>query len=231
VPNQPVLKELTLHIAPGERLALAGTTGAGKSTLVSLVPRFFDPWSGCVLVDGHDVRKVTLQSLRRQVAMVLQEPFLFPITIAENIAYGRPHASFADIQAAARSARAEDFIRRLPNGYATIIGERGATLSVGERQRLSIARAVLKNAPILILDEPASALDVDTEAELLEALEAVTKGRTTLIIAHRLSTICSSDRIAVLSQGTIVEIGSYGELLARGGAFAELHRERFDVKS
>jgi ATP-binding cassette subfamily B protein/subfamily B ATP-binding cassette protein MsbA len=222
-PGRPVLKDLFLDVPAGQTLAIVGMTGAGKSTLVSLVPRFFDPWQGTVLLDDHDLRDVQLKSLRRHVALVLQEPFLFPISIAENIAYGSPHATFSRIEAAARAANADEFIRRLPDGYHTIIGERGGTLSGGERQRISIARALLKDAPILILDEPTSALDAETEQALLRALEQLTRGRTTLIIAHRLSTIRRAHRILVLKDGEIVESGTRAELLARGGAYARFH--------
>lgn len=220
--NRPILHNINLTAIPGETIALVGTTGAGKSTLVSLIPRFFDPWSGQTLVDGHDVRDVQLKSLRQSIAIVLQEPFLFPMSVAENIAYARPHATASEIEAAARAANAHDFISRLPQGYHTVIGERGATLSGGERQRLSIARALLKDAPILILDEPTSALDAETEHSLLEALERLTKGRTTFIIAHRLSMIRNASRIIVLQNGAVVETGSHKELLARGGRYAEL---------
>jgi ATP-binding cassette, subfamily B, bacterial len=233
--NRPVLRDINLTIEPGETVALVGATGAGKSTLVSLVPRFFDPWQGRVLVDGHDVRDVQLKSLRQNIAVVLQEPFLFPLSVAENIAYGRPHATLAEIEAAALDANAHDFIARLPQGYHTVIGERGATLSGGERQRLSIARALLKNAPILILDEPTSALDAESESLLLEALSRLTQGRSTFIIAHRLSTIRRATRIIVLQDGAIAESGTHEELLRRGGLFARLHEIQFgggnDTKS
>ena len=225
--NNAVLHNISLEAKPGETIALVGATGAGKSTLVSLIPRLFDPWQGRVLIDGHDLRDVTLVSLRRQVATVLQEPFLFPLSIAENIAYGRPDASLAEIEAAARSARAHEFIARLPDGYRAVIGERGATLSVGQRQRLSIARALLKNAPILILDEPTSALDAETEQALLDALGALIRDRTTFIIAHRLSTIQRAHRIVVLDDGRIVEIGTHTELLAANGTFARFHALQF----
>jgi ATP-binding cassette subfamily B protein/subfamily B ATP-binding cassette protein MsbA len=180
-----------------------------------------------VTIDGKDVRQIELKSLRSQVGIVLQEPFLFPVSIAENIAYGKPNANREEIEAAALDANAHQFIERLPEGYDTIIGERGATLSGGERQRLSIARALLKDAPILILDEPTSALDAQTENLLLEALERLMKGRTTFIIAHRLSTIRKADRIIVLESGRIVETGNHKQLLANEGLYSSLHQIQF----
>jgi ATP-binding cassette subfamily B protein/subfamily B ATP-binding cassette protein MsbA len=203
-PDRPVLRNVALEAHPGEVVALVGPTGAGKSTLVSLILRFFDPWEGWVLFDGVDVRQVQLASLRAQVSIVLQEPFLLPLSVAENIAYGRPAADRNEIVKAAVAARADEFIRQLPQGYDTVIGERGATLSGGEKQRIAIARALLKDAPVLILDEPTSALDAQTEADLLEALERLMEGRTTFIIAHRLSTIRHADRIVVLEEGRVV---------------------------
>lgn len=222
-PGRPVLQNISLQANPGETIVLVGMTGAGKSTLVSLVPRFFDPWEGRVLVDGQDIREVRLKTLRQQIGIVLQESFLFPITVAENIAYGVPHATQEQIEQAAHAANAHDFISRLPLKYDTTIGERGGTLSGGERQRVSIARALLKNVPILILDEPTSALDVETEGAVMEALGRLTRGRTTFIIAHRVSTIRWADRIMVLHEGQLVESGTHKELLARGGRYAHFY--------
>jgi ATP-binding cassette subfamily B protein/subfamily B ATP-binding cassette protein MsbA len=226
-PGQPVLRAIELELLPGQTLALVGRTGAGKSTLASLLPRFFDPWDGRVLVDGHDLREVTLRSLREQIAIVLQEPFLFPLSVAENIAYGRPGATQEEITAAARAANAHDFISRLPAAYDTVLGERGGTLSGGERQRLAIARALLKDAPILILDEPTSAVDADTESQLLEALGRLMAGRTTLLIAHRLSTIRDADMIAVLEAGQLAELGSHQQLVDLDGVYGRLYRRQF----
>jgi ATP-binding cassette subfamily B protein/subfamily B ATP-binding cassette protein MsbA len=228
-PGQPVLRGVSLTVQPGQTVAVVGYTGAGKTTLLSLVARLFDPQEGRVLLDGHDLREVKLAGLRRQVAVVLQEPFLFPLSVADNLAYGRPNASRAEVEQAARAANAHDFIMRLPRGYDSVIGERGATLSGGERQRLSIARALLKDAPLLILDEPTSALDAETEGLLLGALERLMKGRTTLLIAHRLSTLRNADWIVVLDQGTIVEAGTQQELLDRGGLYAHLHGIQFGL--
>jgi ATP-binding cassette subfamily B protein len=222
-PDRPVLKNISIELKPGETVALVGATGAGKSTLAGLVPRFFDPWQGRILLDGRDVRDATLKSLRGKITIVLQETFLFPVSIAENIGYGCPEATLEQVKAAARTANAHDFIERLAEGYRTIVGERGATLSGGERQRISIARALLKNAPVLILDEPTSALDAETEKGLFDALERLTRNRTTLLIAHRLSTIRRADRIVVLKDGGVFESGSHEELVARGGLYATLH--------
>jgi ATP-binding cassette subfamily B protein/subfamily B ATP-binding cassette protein MsbA len=224
-----VLKNVSLEVRPGEAVALVGATGAGKSTLVSLIPRFFDPWQGRVIVGGMDVRDLQLSSLRAQVALVLQDPFLLPLTVAENIAYGRPGATRQEIVEAAVSANADEFIRRLPKGYDTAIAERGATLSGGQKQRIAIARALLKRAPILILDEPTSALDAETEASLLKALERLKEGKTTFTIAHRLSTIRNADRIVLLDEGQVVEIGSSKELLATNGHYYRLHSMQFGL--
>lgn len=218
--GRPVLCDVSLEIQPGETVAIIGSTGAGKSTLASLIPRFHDPASGRVTLDGIDLRAISLQSLRANVSVVLQEPFLFPTTIADNIAYGRPHASRREIETAARAANAHGFISRLPAGYDTVLGDRGSTLSGGERQRLSVARAILKNAPILILDEPTSAIDAITEASLFDALDRLIDGRTTIIIAHRMSTIAKADRVIVVDNGTIVESGTPAQLLQAGGRYA-----------
>jgi ATP-binding cassette subfamily B protein/subfamily B ATP-binding cassette protein MsbA len=227
-PGDPVLKDISLQAQPGEIIALVGATGVGKSTLVSLIPRFFDPWQGRVLFDQVDIRDVQLESLRSQIALVLQEPFLLPLTIAENIAYGRFDASREAIVAAASAANADSFIQRLPDGYDTVIGERGGGLSGGEKQRIAIARALLKDAPVLILDEPTSALDAQTEFLLLEALERLMAGRTTFIIAHRLSTIQRANRIVVLEQGKVVETGTHEELLAGNGYYKHLYKFHFN---
>jgi ATP-binding cassette subfamily B protein/subfamily B ATP-binding cassette protein MsbA len=225
----PVLRSVSFTAHAGETIAIVGASGAGKSTLVSLIPRFADPWQGRVLVDNRDVREVTLKSLRQQIAVVLQEPFLFPLSVAENIAYGQPDATMDQILEAARNANAEQFIQRLPRKFDTVVGERGATFSGGERQRISIARAFLKNAPILILDEPTSALDTATEQSLLDALDRLTAGRTTFIIAHRLTTVRRATRIIILDHGSIVETGSHDELIAHDSVYARYYRLQFNA--
>lgn len=216
-PNRPVLEGIDLDVLPGACVALIGRTGAGKSTLMSLLLRFFDPCEGRITLDGIDLRHVPLAVLRGQIAILLQEPFLLPVSVAENIAYGRPQASREQVVAVAVAANADGFIRRLPEGYDTVIGERGTTLSGGERQRIAIARALLKDAPVLILDEPTSALDAASEDQVMQAVARLMTGRTTFIIAHRLSTIRGADLIVALEQGRIVEVGSHAELeLSRG---------------
>ena len=221
--QHPVLSGVDLQILPNQIVALVGGTGAGKSTLLSLVPRFYDPSAGVVSLDARDVREITKKSLRAQVAIVLQDTLLFSTTIRENIAYGRPGATDAEIREAARRAQADDFISRLPNEYDSAVGERGGHLSVGQRQRIGIARAFLKNAPILLLDEPTSALDPTTEAAIMETIKELMHGRTTLIVTHRLATIHNVDQIVVLEHGRIVESGRGAELVARGGAYATLY--------
>ncbi|MBA3830516.1 MAG: ABC transporter ATP-binding protein [Chthoniobacterales bacterium] len=221
--EQPVLEGIDLTIAPNQIVALVGGTGAGKSTLLSLVPRFYDPTAGIVRLDGRDLRKITKKSLRDKIAIVLQDTILFSTTIRENIAYGRPQATEQEIREAARRAQADDFISRLPNGYNSAVGERGGHLSVGQRQRIGIARAFLKNAPILLLDEPTSALDPTTEAAIMETIKELMYGRTTLIVTHRLATIHNVDEIVVLEGGRIIEHGRGPELVARGGAYAKLY--------
>ena len=217
------LTDISLEALPGQVIAIVGPTGAGKTTLMNLIPRFYDPQRGRVLIDGQDTRELSLDSLRRQISMVPQEPLLFTGTIAENIRYGRLDATSDDIVAAARAANAHDFVARLAQGYDTEIGERGVRLSGGERQRICVARAFLKDAPILVLDEPTSSIDSKTEVIILDALDQLMIGRTTFIIAHRLSTIRHADLIATLDRGRLVEQGTHDELIARGGLYKQMH--------
>jgi ATP-binding cassette subfamily B protein len=221
--NRQILHDISLDIAPDQIIALVGGTGAGKSTLLSLVPRFYDPSSGRLRLDGHDLRHVTRKSLRAQIAIVLQDTLLFSTTVRENIAYGRPEASEAEIRDAALRAQADEFICQLPDGYESQVGERGGHLSVGQRQRIGIARAFLKNAPILLLDEPTSALDPTTESAIMETIKELMRGRTTLLVTHRIATIHNVDQIIVLENGRVVEQGRGPDLVERGGVYAKLY--------
>ena len=221
--DQPILHSVDLEIAPNQIIGVVGGTGAGKSTLLSLVPRFYDPSAGTVKLDGRDLRDITKKSLRAQVGIVLQDTLLFSTTVRENIAYGRPDATDDEIREAAQRAQADEFITRLPDGYESTVGERGGHLSVGQRQRIGIARAFLKDAPILLLDEPTSALDPTTEAAIMDTIKELMRGRTTLIVTHRLATIHGVDRIVVLERGRVIEQGTGAELLARGGPYATLY--------
>lgn len=222
--EKKIFSGVNLRVAPGQTVAFVGETGAGKSTLLSLVPRFYDPTEGQVRLDGHDLREITKRSLRSQISIVLQDTLLFSTTIRENIAYGRPDATEEEIIQAAKRAQAHDFIMATADGYRSQVGERGGHLSVGQRQRIAIARAFLKNAPILLLDEPTSALDPATEASIMETMEELMKGRTTLIITHRISTVHHMEKIVVLAKGGgVIEEGKGPELVARGGAYANLY--------
>jgi len=230
-PETLVLKDVSFRIEPGQVAALVGPTGAGKSTIISLIPRFYDPTSGVVKIDGQDVRRFQQKSLRQQISFVLQETLLFHGPIWNNIAYGKPEATRAEILRAADLANANEFIEKLPDGYNTILGERGVTLSGGQRQRIAIARAIIRNTPILILDEPSSGLDAASERLVFEALDRLMEGKTSIVIAHRLSTIRSANCIFVLKDGTIVERGNHEELIHTGGVYAELHDIQFDSPS
>jgi ABC-type multidrug transport system fused ATPase/permease subunit len=226
--DAPVLKDVSFKIKAGEMVGVVGPTGTGKSTIMSLIPRFYDPDGGRVLVDGVDVKNYKLQGLRNQIAYVLQETVLFRGTVAENIAYGKSGATREEIEAAAKLANADEFISKMPQGYDTMVGDRGDTLSGGQKQRIGIARAVIRNNPILVLDEPTAALDTESEKLVIEALERLMKGRTVITIAHRLSTIRDANKILVLKDGVLAEEGSHEELMARGGVYAELYHIQFD---
>lgn len=230
IPGQPVLQNIDLCANPGEVIALVGSSGSGKSTLVDLLPRFYEPQAGRILVDGRDVREVTLASLRRNLGIVTQEVILFNDTVRNNIAYGLDEIAPDRVWAAARAANAHEFIMHLPQGYDTVIGDRGVLLSGGERQRLSIARAILKNPPILILDEATSALDTESERLVQQAIERLVEDRTTFVIAHRLSTVRRADRIYTLRHGRIVECGNHDELLRMGGVYAALYNMQFQIQ-
>jgi ABC-type multidrug transport system fused ATPase/permease subunit len=226
-----VLHDVNFSIAPGQMVGVVGTTGGGKSTVVGLIPRFYDASGGSVKIDGVDVRKFKLQGLRKKVGFVLQDTVLFRGTILSNIAYGHPGATEEEVKEAAKLANADEFISRMPHGYQTMVGERGLTLSGGQRQRIGIARAIIRDNPILILDEPTAALDTESEKLVIEALERLMKGRTVITIAHRLSTIKNADKIIVLKDGVVAEEGTNDELIARGGVYAELHRIQYEAAS
>src|SRR5439155_4127924 len=221
--GKDVLRDVSFAVSPGQRLALVGASGAGKSTIVSLILRLYEPQEGTILIDGVDIRHYRRESLRRQIGLVLQKSILFGATVRENIAYGRPEASLEQIVAAAEVAKADEFIRDLEEGYDTVIGERGATLSGGQRQRIAIARAVIRDAPILILDEPMTALDVESEAKVREALDRLMAGRTCLMITHDLQAIADADLVLLLESGQIVERGQHEELIATSGRYRQLY--------
>jgi ATP-binding cassette subfamily B protein len=229
--DRPTLDGVSFHVEPGQVAAFVGPSGAGKTTITQLVPRFYDPQSGRVLIDGHDVRSVTLESLRRDIGIVSQETYLFHDTIENNLRYARSDATEAEVREAGRNANIDAFIMSLPDGYKTVVGERGHKLSGGERQRLALARVLLKDPKILILDEATSSLDSHNESAIQAALVRCMRGRTSLVIAHRLSTILSADVIFVVERGRIVEQGTHAVLLARNGAYARLYREQFRDES
>ena len=226
--DSPVLREVSFHIKPGQMVGVVGPTGGGKSTIVSLIPRFYDPTGGKIQIDGIDLRDYNLQSLRNQIGYVLQETIFFQGNIRDNIAYGRAGATETEIMNAAKLADVDEFVQRMPRGYDTVVGERGETLSGGQRQRIGIARAIIRNNPILILDEPTAALDTESESMIVKALDRLMKGRTVITIAHRLSTIRNSDVILVLKDGVVAEQGTHDELLKKGGAYAELYKVQFE---
>jgi ATP-binding cassette subfamily B protein len=230
VKGEPVLKGVSLSAQPGQTIAIVGPTGAGKTTIINLLPRFYDVTGGAVRIDGHDVRDVTLHSLRRQIGLVLQDTFLFSDTVMNNIRYGRPEATDAEVIAAAKMVEADTFIERLPEGYQTILGERGSGLSQGQRQLIAIARAALKSPRILILDEATSSVDTRTERLIQQAFEKLLEGRTSFVIAHRLSTIRNADLVLLVRDGQIIERGTHQELLAQEGAYYDLYMSQFQAE-
>jgi ABC-type multidrug transport system fused ATPase/permease subunit len=227
-PDAPVLKGVSFHIKPGEMVGVVGPTGGGKSTIVSLIPRFYDPTAGKIEIDGVDIRDYKLQALRNHIGYVLQDTVLFQGTVRDNIAYGRAGATEEEIMNAAKLADVDEFVSRMPHGYDTIVGERGETLSGGQRQRIGIARAIIRNNPILILDEPTAALDTESESMVMKALDRLMRGRTVITIAHRLSTIRNSSKILVLKEGVVAEQGTHDELMQLGGVYADLYRVQFE---
>jgi subfamily B ATP-binding cassette protein MsbA len=231
VAGSPVLADVSFRILPGQFVGVVGPTGSGKSTIASLVPRFYDPTGGAITIDGVDIREFQLQGLRQHFGLVLQDTAIFRGTVAENIAYGRPTASAPEIAEAAELANAHEFIKQMPEGYRTVVGERGITLSGGQRQRIGIARAFIRNSPVLILDEPTAALDVEAEARVMGGLKRLMRGKTVIMIAHRLATLEAADKILVLKDGVVAEEGGHEALLSLGGIYASLHRAQSDAKT
>ena len=228
--SRPVLRHVSFKLLAGTSAAIIGPSGAGKTTLLNLLPRFFDPMGGAVLLEGVDLRDLRLADLRAQIALVLQEPLILPTTVAQNISYGKPLATIEEIEAAAHAAHADELIEKLPQQYRTVIGDGGARLSVGEKQRINLARAFLKDAPILLMDEPTSALDVESEAQVVASLFALMRGRTTLMVAHRLTTIRRVDTILVVDDGSLTEMGAPDDLLAERGYYARVVSGQLDLR-